>query len=40
MDFTAFHFADLIRQDNGEWTFEAIGEGANGSIEKIAKRYK
>ena len=37
--YNAFHFADLVRTD-GVWTFEAVGEGANGSIEQLEKRYE
>lgn len=39
-NFNAFHFADLIKQDNGEWTFVAIGEGMNGSINEIEKQLQ
>ena len=37
-DFNAFHFANLIKQPNGEWSFVTIGEGMNGSIEQIRKK--
>lgn len=36
--YNAFHFADLIKQEDGTWTFKAIGEGMNGSIEKLRKQ--
>lgn len=38
-EFNAFHFADLIRT-NGNWTFTAVGEGCNGSVTQLQKRYK
>lgn len=38
-NFNAFHFADLIKVDN-QWTFVAIGEGANGEIKELEKRYR
>ena len=36
--FNAFHFANLIKQENGAWTFVTIGEGMNGSISKLRKQ--
>ena len=33
--YNAFHFADLVKDDNGNWAFVAIGQGMNGSIEKL-----
>lgn len=38
-NFNAFHFADLVKV-NGAWTFVAIGEGANGEIKELEKRYR
>ncbi|OOO00279.1 MAG: stress protein [Epulopiscium sp. Nele67-Bin004] len=38
---TAMIFGELTRQDDGEWKFNAIGEGTDdGSISKLSKRYK
>lgn len=37
--FDAFHFADLVKNDNG-WSFVAIGEGCNGSVQKLQERYR
>lgn len=36
--FNAFHFADLIKNSNGDWNFEAIGIGMNGSISELRKQ--
>ena len=36
--YNAFHFADLIRQPDNTWTFEAIGVGMNGSIAELRKQ--
>ena len=35
--FNAFHFADLNKVNN-EWTFEAIGQGMNGNVDKLRKQ--
>lgn len=32
--FNAFHFANL-EKDNNDWTFKAVGEGTNGSIDTL-----
>lgn len=37
--YNAFHFADLVNE-NGNWIIHAIGEGANGSISQLEKKYK
>lgn len=36
-DFTAVHFADLIRDNNNDWNFVTIGKGLNGSVGDIKK---
>lgn len=33
--FNAFHFADLVKNQDGNWDFHAIGAPYNGSIEKV-----
>lgn len=39
-NFNAFLFADLCRQSDGSWTFEAVGQGVNGSIDAIRSYIK
>ena len=34
----AFYFANLLKQNDGTWTFEAIGQGMNGSIEELRRQ--
>lgn len=36
--YQAFHFANLVRNDNG-WSFETVGQGTNGDINQILQRY-
>lgn len=36
-DYSAVHFADLVRDNNNDWNFVTIGKGLNGSIEDIRK---
>ncbi len=36
--FNAFLFADLYRESDGTWNFEAVGQGANGLISAIAEQ--
>lgn len=36
--FDAFHFADITKVD-GEWKFRAVGNGCNGSINKLRNAY-
>jgi stress response protein SCP2 len=36
--YNAFHFADLLKQPNGEWTFEIVGQGMNGDIASLRKQ--
>ncbi len=38
--FNAFLFADLYREADGTWNFEAVGQGVNGSISAIAEKIK
>lgn len=38
--FNAFLFADICRQPDGTWTFEAVGQGVNGSIDAIGRNLK
>lgn len=37
--FNAFHFADLVKDDNNNWSFIAVGEGCNGSVKKLESKY-
>lgn len=34
----AFHFADLVK-NGSEWKFVAVGNGCNGSVDKLRKKY-
>ena len=36
--YNAFHFADLVHNGTG-WTFVAVGEGCNGSVQKLQSKY-
>ena len=37
--FNAFHFADLVKDNNNNWSFVAIGEGCNGSVQALKSKY-
>lgn len=36
-EFSVVHFADLVRDNNNDWSFITIGKGLNGSVEDIEK---
>lgn len=36
-NYSAVHFADLVRDNNNDWSFVTIGKGLNGSISDIKK---
>lgn len=36
-DFSACHFADIVRDDLGDWSFIVVGNGLNGQIKDIEK---
>lgn len=36
--FNGFHFADLNKSSDETWDFIAVGEGLNGSVEKIREK--
>lgn len=38
--FNAFYFADLVRSNNGDWNFVAIGKGLNGSVDSIGHQLQ
>ena len=33
--YNAFHFADLVKNSDGSWNFETIGQGMNGDVAKL-----
>lgn len=37
--YNAFHFANLVRNENG-WSFTAIGKGCNGSVSELESIYR
>lgn len=37
--FNGFHFADLVKE-NDEWHVKAVGEGVNGSVDKIGEKIE
>lgn len=37
-DCDAFHFADLVKNGT-EWKFVAVGNGCNGTVEKLRNKY-